>query len=437
MTPDLPDTAVTVAPGRASGALAAPGSKSVTNRLLVMAALAEGESVLRHPLDSDDSRAMRDVIEGLGATVVEDGPVWRVRGTGGRPAPRAAELSARLSGTTMRFGMALAALSPEPVTLTGEAPLLRRPVGPLSEALRAVGADVTDADGYPPVRLGGGGLRGGIVPVDVTGSSQFASALLLAAPYARAEDTLVRPLGESAASYIELTAAAMREWGADVEGHGEAWLVRRGGYQPRDVLVEYDASAAAHLFTVAAASGGAVTVTNVAAQTLQADAGFPRLLARMGCGVVVDEAGGDLTVGGPARLKALGEIDLGAMPDQLPNVAVLAALADGETIVRNVAVVRGHETDRIAALATELGRLGVDVEELPDGLRIAGDGPVGRLDGPVRVRTYDDHRLAMAFAALAARVPGVVIEEPWCVRKTYPRFWSDLRRLGLSWEAVA
>lgn len=430
---DLPDTAVTVTPGRASGALAAPGSKSVTNRLLVMAALADGESVLRHPLDSDDSRAMRELIEALGAEVADAEGAWRVRGTGGTLKPRAGEVSARLSGTTMRFGMALAALSAEPVTLTGEPPLLRRPVGPLSEALRELGASVRDQDGHPPVAVGGG-LRGGPVTVDVSASSQFASAVLLAAPYARA-DVLVRVVGEAASSYIELTAEAMRAWGAEVEGHGEAWLVRRGGYQARDVLVEYDASAAAHLHTLAAASGGAVTVTNAAPHTLQADAAFPRLLARMGCGVAADDDAGSVMVTGPAALTPLGDCDLGAMPDQLPNAAVLAALADGESILRNVAVVRGHETDRIAALAAELVKLGVEVEELPDGLRVTGRGPDAL--SPARLDTYDDHRLAMAFAALAARVPGVVIEEPWCVRKTYPAFWRDLSRLGLAWEAAA
>jgi 3-phosphoshikimate 1-carboxyvinyltransferase len=138
---------------------------------------------------------------------------------------------------------------------------------------------------------------------------------------------------------------------------------------------------------------------------------------------------------GPARLRALGACDLGDMPDQLPNAAILAALAEGETELRNVAVVRGHETDRIAALAAELAKLEVDITELPDGLRITGGIVPPR--SPVHLRTYDDHRLAMAFAALAARVPGIVIEEPWCVRKTYPRFWSDLRRLGVEWEPAA
>lgn len=432
---EIPDGPVAVRPARASGALAAPGSKSVTNRLLVLAALAGGDSLLRRPLDSDDARAMRSLVEGLGALVTDDAAGWRVRGTAGRLHPRGEELHAGLSGTTMRFGAALAALADAPVTVTGEAPLLRRPIGRLTQALRQLGADATDADGLPPVRLGGSGLRGGEAEIDVTASSQFASALLLVAPYARDHDVRLAITGDGALSYVDLTVQAMREWGAEVEATDDGWAVARVPYEPRDVQVEYDASAAAHLFTVAAASGGAVTVTNCDPFTLQADAGFPRLLAAMGCGVQSEDEGHRLTVTGPPALAALGDCDLGAMPDQLPNAAVLAALAEGETVLRNVAVVRGHETDRIAALATELAKLGVALEELPDGLRITGG--ITPPAAPVRLHTYDDHRLAMAFAALAACVPGVVIDEPWCVGKTYPRFWSDLRRLGVDWGVAA
>lgn len=431
----MPDGPVAVMPGRGSGALAAPGSKSVTNRLLVLAVLADGESVLRRPLDSDDTRAMRGLVEGLGASVALTDGAWRVQGTGGRIRVRDRELHAGQSGTTMRFGAALAALADDPVTVTGEAQLLRRPIGPLTQALRSLGAVADDDDGFPPVRLGGGGMAGGEATVDVSASSQFGSALLLAAPYARERDVRLRLTGETAESYIALTAQAMRDWGADVRRDGGEWHVTRGAYRPADVEVEYDASAAAHLFTVAAASGGAVTVTNCEPATLQADAGFPLVLAAMGCGVQADADGRAVTVAGPSRLGGLGDCDLGAMPDQLPNAAVLAALADGETVLRNVAVVRGHETDRITALATELAKLGAEVDELPDGLRIRGG--ITAPAAPVHLRTYDDHRLAMAFAALAARVPNIVIDEPWCVRKTYPRFWQDLRLLGVDWRVAA
>lgn len=431
----LPTGTVRVACGRASGAVAAPGSKSVTNRLLVMAALADGESLLRHALDSDDSRAMRGLVTALGATVEDRPEGWRVCGTGGTPRAPAGPVDVLQSGTTMRFGMALAALADGPVALTGHPSLLRRPVGPLGDALTALGARVEDHDGRPPVRLSGGGLRGGHVTVDVSGSSQYASALLLVAPYAEAP-VRIEATGEAALSYVELTADAMRAWGADVSREGAVWSVRNEAhYRARDVVVEYDASAAAHLFTVAAATGGSVTVTNVDPDTLQADAAFPRLLTAFGCGVQVEGDGRLVTVSGPASLTAPGEWDLGDMPDQLPNAAVLAALADGTTVLRNVAVVRGHETDRIAALAQELRHLHVHVEELPDGLVVRGGVRPPETD--VTLHTHDDHRLAMAFAALAARVPGLLVADPACVRKTYPAFWGDLARLGVAWEEVA
>jgi 3-phosphoshikimate 1-carboxyvinyltransferase len=245
------------------------------------------------------------------------------------------------------------------------------------------------------------------------------------------EAQTVEASGVTALAYVELTVAAMRAWGATVEQVGRAaWRVRSGQpYATRTVVVEYDASAACHLFGLAAATGGRVTVTNAVPDSRQPDAGFVAVLERMG--VTTSREGDALTVTGPARLAPVGT-ELSAMPDQVTTLAVLAALAEGESEIRGVAVARGHETDRLNALATELGKLGIDVTELPDGLRVAGGGA----RGPARLATHDDHRLAMAFAALAAAVPGVVIDEPWCVTKTYPAFWDDARRLGLDWSEV-
>ncbi len=415
--------------------LRAPASKSVTNRALLCAALADGTSLLRDPLDSDDSQAMRAALTALGAGIqagpVDGIPVWRVCGTAGRLAVPAAplELDARTSGTTMRFLTAVATLVPPgagagpAVTVTGRPGLLARPIGPLVAALRALGAAITDQNGYPPVTAVGGGLDGGQVTLNAAASSQFASAVLLAAPYARRPVELrVTSLG--APAYVALTAQVMRDFGAAVI-HGEGvWRVEARPYQAREVAVEYDASAAAHLFAVAAATGGEVTVTNAPAGSWQPDAQLPALLEAMGCTVRRD--GAALTVCGPERLDPV-DADLAAMPDQVTTVAVLAALAHGRSRLRGVAVARGHETDRLAALATELGKLGAEVTELPDGLVIDSREP----RGPARIDPHDDHRLAMAFAALAARVPGVTIEQPGCVAKTYPGFWDDLARAGV------
>ena len=433
--------------GPVSLRLAAPASKSVTNRALLCAALAEGTSRLHGAAPSDDAQAMAAALAQLGARIDlgEPGPaVWTVTGTGGRPASPARPLDARLSGTTMRFLAAAATLTPAGATVTGAAPLLRRPVGPLVAALAALGAGIADAgDGFPPVTASGGGLAGGAATVDATASSQFASAVLLVAPYARRPVELTAErLG--AAAYVDLTAAVMRRFGAEIDpsdpagpgagaGHSgvAAWRVAAGRpYRATDLEVEYDASAAAHLLALAAATGGTVTVTNAEPATLQPDAALPALLEAMGASMTRD--GASLTVRGP---EALGPVDadLAAMPDQVTTVAALAALAAGRSRIRGVAVARGHATDRLAALAAELGKLGVAVTELPDGLVVAGPGP-DRLR-PARLATWGDHRMAMALAAVAARVPGVVIEDPACVAKTYPGFWADLAAAGLAWRA--
>jgi 3-phosphoshikimate 1-carboxyvinyltransferase len=234
--------------------------------------------------------------------------------------------------------------------------------------------------------------------------------------------------GLGAAAYVALTAALMRDFGAAVDRDGPAtWRVEAGRpYRPRDLEVEYDASAAAHLFAVAAATGGSLTVTNARQGTLQPDAALPELLAAMGATAARD--GPALTVTGPAALDPV-DVDLAAMPDQVTTVAALAALARGASRIRGVAVARGHESDRLAALAGELGKLGVAVEELPDGLVVHGRGAEGLR--PARLATHGDHRMAMALAAVAARVPGLLLEDPGCVAKTYPGFWRDLAAAGL------
>lgn len=410
--------------------MSAPPSKSVTNRLLVVAALAEGRSVLRHPLASDDSAVMRRAVSLLGAEVAGGSDAWVVSGTAGRLSSPAEPLRAGLSGTAMRFLTAVATLTPEGATVTADPPARRRPVGPLVEALARLGAKVHDHEGCPPVQASGGGLNGGVVTVEAAASTQFASAVLLVAPYARNDVTLtVHDAG--AVGYIGLTAALMREWGARVE-HPDptTWRVTAGrGYSGGDGTVESDASAAAHLLAFALATGGTVGVTNLEPATAQPDVGILDVYTAMGATVTRD--GAAVLVSGPERPAAV-DVDLTGMPDQVTTVAVLAALADGPSTITGVGVTRRHETDRIAALAAELGKLGVDVDEHADGLTVHG----GRAAGPARLATHDDHRLAMAFAALGARVGDVVIDEPWCVTKTYPGFWADAARLGVDWQEV-
>jgi 3-phosphoshikimate 1-carboxyvinyltransferase len=426
----LPAALEVLPAGPVTARLAAPPSKSVTNRALACAALADGGSRLAGALGGDDAQAMAAALGELGAPVRTGPAAWTVHGSGGQPRSPRRPLDARLSGTTMRFLAAVATLTPAGATVGGDPALLRRPVGPLVAALRALGAPLTDHDGFPPVTAAGGGLRGGDVRVDASASSQFASAVLLVAPYAR-RPVRLRADGLGAAAYVELTAALMRDFGAAVDRQDDAvWRVEAGhAYRARDLEVEYDASAAAHLFALAAATGGSVIVGNARPGTLQPDAALPDLLVRMGATLARD--GPALTVSGPQELAPV-DADLAAMPDQVTTVAALAALARGTSRIHGVAVARGHESDRLAALAKELGKLGVAVEELPDGLVVHGRGAEGLR--PARLATHGDHRMAMALAAVAARVPGLVLDDPGCVTKTYPGFWSDLAAAGLRWR---
>ncbi|MGO8724845.1 MAG: 3-phosphoshikimate 1-carboxyvinyltransferase [Acidimicrobiales bacterium] len=410
--------------GPAKGVLQAPSSKSLTNRLLVMAALAEGKSVLSRLLVSDDTVAMTAGLRALGVRIERLGAEAEVTGTSGRFFADGASLDAGLSGTTLRFLAAVALLVKGTVVLDGEEALRRRPMAPLLEALRAAGAVVSSEEGRPPLRITGHGLGGGLLRVDASASSQFATALLLVGPYAD-DDLVLEVAGLKEPGYVRLTVDAMRRWGACVteEAPDRFKVSAEARYLARAESVEHDASAAAHLFALALATGGAVTVTN-AFETAQPDGRLLEVLAAMGASFVRGPAG--TTVERLGELTGL-EVDLGAMPDQLPTLAALGALARGDTVIRGTAIARGHESDRIHAVATELRRLGARVEEAPDGLSIHGGAP---LHGG-RVETYRDHRIAMAFTAIGAAVPGVEIADPGCVAKTYPGFFNDVLCLGV------
>ncbi len=416
--------AVEIVPsGPVNASFVAPSSKSYTNRALLLAALADGESRITRPLQSDDTRHMAAALAAFGVETVAQEDALLVRGCGGRFQAPIAPLHCGLSGTTLRFLAAVAAIGAGETVLTGDAPLLRRPIGPLADALTRLGATVRwlGAPGFPPLAVSGP-LRGGETSLDASKSSQFLTALLLAAPYAQAPVT-VHATGLASRPYVEMTLAAMREFGADAHAEGDRFTVEPAPYRARAYEVEYDASSAAHLFAFAATTGGRITVENAAEGTLQPDARFTDSLAAMGCDVTRN--GASLTVAGPQRLSALHQ-DLGETPDMTTPLAVVCAYAAGESRLFNVEIVRGHETDRLAATATELRRMAILVTEERDGLRITGGTSRGS-----RIATYHDHRMAMSFASAAARTPGVIIEDPGCVAKTFPGFWAELLRAGL------
>jgi 3-phosphoshikimate 1-carboxyvinyltransferase len=422
----LPEVEIVPA-GPIVGVQAAPASKSVTNRLLVMAALAEGPSRLHRILRSDDTAVMMTGLSALGTRLGDiDKETLELTGTAGRLIAPPGVVNAGLSGTTLRWLAAVALLVRGGVTLDGAPALRRRPILALLQALETLGATVETDDGRPPLRISSNGLPGGRVTVDATESSQFATSLLLVAPYAE-RDMELEVLNLGAVGYVGLTVEAMSRWGAGVTAAADDhYLVAAGRhYLGREEVVEYDSSAAGHLFALAMATGGSVTVPN-AVGTLQPDAGLVQVFEEMGAAVTSNGPGGGVTVARPAGLAGV-DVDVSRMPDQVPTLAVLGVLASGTTTLRNVSVARGHETDRVFAISHELTKLGATIEVDADTLVIHGGAP---LHGAA-VDTYDDHRMAMALSSLAAVVPGMRIRDPGCVRKTYPGYWEDAIALGL------
>lgn len=410
-----------------------PGSKSLTNRALVAAALAAGRSQLAGVLDSQDTRVMIASLREMGVAVEHDADSARatVVGCSGRPPATEARLQLENSGTSIRFLTAFCALGNGAFTLDGNDRMRQRPIGDLIDALRRLGveAECDPASRCPPVSVSAAGISGGETTVAGNISSQFLSALLLAAPAARSAVT-IRINGELVSRpYVEMTRQVMRSFGVETAcGDGSEQTpadficrIEPQQYRGCDYAVEPDASAASYFFAAAAVTSGSVTVDGLSAGSLQGDVGFVNLLEQMGCRV--DWNADSITVHGGA-LRGV-EVDMNAVSDTAQTLAAVAVFADGSTRIRNIAHVRHKETDRISAVATELRRLGVAVDEFPDGLEIH---PPAALQ-PAVVQTYDDHRMAMSFALIGLKSPGVRIADPDCTAKTYPRFFDDLQKL--------
>lgn len=404
-----------------------PGSKSITNRALLLAALAEGESQLSGALFSDDSHWFIDGLRRLGiAVAVEQAQAQvQVRGAGGPPPAAEADLWVELAGTAARFLLAYVCLGAGRYRLDGNARMRQRPMRDLLVTLNALGADCRSeaGDDSLPIRVAGRGLRGGAAGIAGNISSQFLSALLLVAPYAERdiELTLTTPL--AAAPYIDITIQLMAAFGAQVERDGnERFRVAAGQrYRARDYRIEPDASNASYFFAAAALTGGRVRVDGLGRDAVQGDIRFLDVLEQMGC--AVSSGPGWAEVRGAAQLRGV-DLDMGELPDMAITLAALAPFADGPTTIRNVALIRHHETDRIAAAVAELRKLGVAVEERPDGMTIQ---PGWR--GPAEIHTYHDHRMAMGFALTGLRIPGVRIAGAECVAKTFPDFFERFAAL--------
>jgi 3-phosphoshikimate 1-carboxyvinyltransferase len=414
------------APGPVRGSIRPPGSKSITNRALVCAALAEGTSLLTGALDSQDTRVMATGLAALGADVTADWPRGeiRVQGTTGSIPVRAASLDCAASGTTMRFLSAICGLGHGHYRLDGTPRMRQRPIGDLIDALRSLGVDATaeSPGGCPPVVIHAAGLSGGSTRICGSTSSQFASGLAMAAActpqgmHLEFTGTLV------SVPYLDMTRRVMTSFGGRITDEADgSWTVAATGYHGCRYAIEPDASAASYFFALAALTGGSVRVEGLSRRSMQGDVAFCTALEQMGCRVDWDDDA--ITVSGRAAHGV--DIDMNAISDTVPSLAVVALFADGPTAIRNVAHIRDKETDRIGDLARELRRLGAVVDERTDGMTITP----APLHG-ASLRTYDDHRMAMSLALAGLRVPGVWIEDPGCVGKTFPDYFQRLGQVA-------
>lgn len=399
-----------------------PGSKSITNRALVCAALAAGRSTLRGALFADDTLAMLSVLDGLGITADadEEATTIVVDGCGGELPGVEAEVNANQSGTTARFAVPLAALGEAPVVVDAHPQMRGRPMGDQFAALRTMGVTIEELGDVDrlPARITGP-IAGSETSLPGDTSSQFITGLLLAGG---ASSMRVSLTGEIISRpYIEMTGAVMTAFGADVDDDGDRTWTVGGGYTGTDFRIEPDASAASYFLAAAAITGGRVRVTGLGRDALQGDVAFAEVLGQMGCSVEI----GDDFVEVSGRAHRGIDVDLSDISDTAPTLAVVAAFADSPTRVDGIGFIRDKESDRVAGPVTELRRAGVDAEEHDDGFVIRPDG----LPNPVAFHTYDDHRMAMAFALVGLVVDGVEIRDPGCVAKTFPGFFTALDQL--------
>ena len=408
-------------------AIEVPGSKSYTNRALLVAALANGRSTLTGALFSDDTRYMCKALRTLGVQIEADEAqaTFRVNGNGGDIPVESTRLYIGNSGTTSRSLVSYVSLGHGEFVIDGDAPMRRsRPIADLLDALTQIGVAARSQfdNGHLPVIVQADGLEGGKTRLDASKSSQFLTSLLLIAPYAK-NDMEIEIVGTLKTPYIDITTSVMEAFGVPVVNHKYRHFRIAGqqAYQPREYQIEPDASSASYFFAAAAISGGRVKVKHLHLASVQGDVQFVRILEKMGCQVNADADG--IEVIGPERLRGI-DVDMNALSDTALTLAAIAPFADSKTVIRNIEHTRWQETDRIHAMVTELRKLGIPVVEHRDGVEIM-PAPIT----PAAIDTYEDHRVAMAFSLIGLKAPGIQICNPECVSKTFPHFFEVLQEL--------
>ncbi len=411
-----------------------PGSKSLTNRAQLVASLANGTTKITNALFSDNSRYFANALKTLGFDIQldESSREMTVTGLGGRIPATKAELFIGNAGTAARFLTAFLTLGHGEYLLDGDARMRERPIGDLVEALTQLGAKLETINNCPPVKMSASGLPGGKTKIASNISSQFLSALLMIAPYAKSPVEIELTTDLNSKPYVDMTLAVMKDFGVEVQRNGyQSFTIPLSTYRGaslRDHLplatypIESDASAASYFFAAPAICGGTVKVENISRNSVQGDIAFLDILQQMGC--VVTEADNSITVHRRSSLVGI-DVDMRDIPDTAQTLAAIAPFADSPTRIRGIASARLKETDRVHATCTELTRLGVSVEEHEDGMTIH---PVEKMR-PAVIQTYNDHRMAMAFSLIGLRFDGVTMENPLCVSKTFPNYFEVLESL--------
>ncbi len=403
-----------------------PGSKSLTNRALLLAALANGESTLQNALFSDDSLFFIAALKQLGFLMNTDEAARQINitGLGGHIPAKSAELYIGNAGTAARFLSAFLALGTGSYKLDGDTRMRERPLGDLINALQQLGVEINSPTNCPPVTIKANGLRGGKTTVAGNISSQFLSALLMVAPYAKTP-LEIEVIGQlNSQPYVEMTLHIMQQFGISAQHNNfQHFFIPQGKYQAQPTYtIESDASAASYFFAAPAICGGSVTVENITRPSLQGDIAFLDVLKSMGLSIT--HAQNSITVTSVRALNGI-DIDMRDIPDTAQTLAIIAPFATSPTRIRGIASARVKETDRIAATCTELIKLGIQVEEHSDGLTIY---PCQTIQ-PASIATYKDHRMAMAFSLIGLRENGIQIKDPACVSKTFPNFFEVLEQL--------
>jgi len=407
-----------------------PGSKSYTNRALLMAALADGTSTLTNTLESDDTEAMIQALRILGVKIIKKNKSLIVHGRGGKFMKPNKIIDVKNSGTTMRFLTAVLSTQNFASTLTGNKRMQQRPIKDLINSLKNldVKIDAAEKNIFPPVIIKGSGMKGGKTYIKADTSSQYVSALLMAAPYAEKEVILEVKGQITSLPYIQMTLQIMNNFGVKVkhDKHFKSFKIPLKKYHAQNISIENDASAATYAMSLAALHGGQITIQDLSLKSLQADLKFIDVLKKFGCKIYKGK--NFVQISGPKKLRPLGKINLNDLPDAAMTVAMLAAFAEGKSQLSGLTNLRFKESDRLHALTTELQKIGADVKEEKNGLTINGDPQ--NLHGAI-IETYDDHRLAMCFAVIGSKIPHIKITDPECVNKTYPNFWKDFSKLGI------